>query len=249
MRDPRIPFLVPWSVLWHPPRPAFIRLPVAGSVSPFTDPRIPRDKTDRSIMARTRAADFEEKQQAILASAAAVFAELGTKKASMEQIAERSKVSKALLYHYYSSKNALIFDIIRSHLVELADSLERVLESARDKAPEERLRMAVHQILDCYRDADDKHKVQLSYGASLPDRQKAEIQLHERRIVTAVSQIILEIAPTLNDRKPLLKPVTMSLFGMLNWVYMWFRPDGAVSREEYANIATTLILSGVKEIH
>ncbi|MDO4230778.1 MAG: TetR/AcrR family transcriptional regulator [Lautropia sp.] len=200
-------------------------------------------------MARTRAADFEEKQQAILVNAAAVFAELGTKKASMEQIAERSKVSKALLYHYYSSKNALIFDIIHSHLVELADSLEQALENNKDLPPQQRLRIAVHQILDCYRDADDKHKVQLSYSASLPAKQKAEIQLIERRIVQAVSGVILEIAPTLNDRKPLLKPVTMSLFGMLNWVYMWFRPDGAVSREEYADIATTLILGGVKEIH
>lgn len=200
-------------------------------------------------MARTRAADFEEKQQAILVNAAAVFAELGTKKASMEQIAERSKVSKALLYHYYSSKNALIFDIIHSHLVELADSLEQALENNKDLPPQQRLRIAVHQILDCYRDADDKHKVQLSYSASLPAKQKAEIQLIERRIVRAVSSVILEIAPTLNDRKPLLKPVTMSLFGMLNWVYMWFRPDGAVSREEYADIATTLILGGVKEIH
>lgn len=200
-------------------------------------------------MARTRAADFEEKQQAILASAAAVFAELGTKKASMEQIAERSKVSKALLYHYYSSKNALIFDIIHSHLVELADSLEQALENNKDLPPQQRLRIAVHQILDCYRDADDKHKVQLSYSASLSAKQKTEIQLIERRIVRAVSGVILEIAPTLNDRKPLLKPVTMSLFGMLNWVYMWFRPDGAVSREEYADIATTLILGGVKEIH
>lgn len=167
----------------------------------------------------------------------------------MEQIAERSKVSKALLYHYYSSKNALIFDIIHSHLVELADSLEQALENNKDLPPQQRLRIAVHQILDCYRDADDKHKVQLSYSASLSAKQKTEIQLIERRIVRAVSGVILEIAPTLNDRKPLLKPVTMSLFGMLNWVYMWFRPDGAVSREEYADIATTLILGGVKEIH
>lgn len=166
----------------------------------------------------------------------------------MEQIAERSKVSKALLYHYYSSKNALIFDIIHSHLVELADALDRVLESSQDDDPQQRLRKLVHQILECYRDADDKHKVQLTYGASLPERQKAEIQLLERRIVGAVSRTILDVAPTLNDRKPLLKPVTMSLFGMLNWVYMWFRPNGSISREEYADIATTLILSGVKEI-
>lgn len=58
-------------------------------------------------MARTRAADFEEKQQGILRNAAAVFAELGIRKASMEQVAERSKVSKALLYHYYHFRDGV----------------------------------------------------------------------------------------------------------------------------------------------
>lgn len=199
-------------------------------------------------MARTRAADFEEKQQSILSNAAAVFAELGVKKASMEQIAERSKVSKALLYHYYPSKNALIFDVIRSHLIELGDALEATLEESREDPPETRLRKVVHQILECYRDADDKHKVQLNRGSSLSEEQTREMHVLERRIVDAVSSVILQVAPDLNERKPLLKPVTMSLFGMLNWVYMWFKPNGPISRSEYADLATTLILNGIKDI-
>jgi hypothetical protein len=40
----------------------------------------------------------------------------------------------------------------------------------------------------------------------------------------------------------------MSLFGMLNWVYMWFREGGPITREEYADIATTLMLGGVKDV-
>lgn len=200
-------------------------------------------------MARTRAADFEEKQQSILSNAAAVFAELGIRKASMEQVAERSKVSKALLYHYYHSKNALIFDVIRSHLVELGDALEAVQRATLDDDPEIRLRKMVHKILECYRDADDKHKVMLNRGSSLSEQQTREMHVLERRIANAVSGVILEIVPSINDRRPLLKPITMSLFGMLNWVYMWFRPDGPISREEYADLATTLILSGIKDVH
>ena len=57
-------------------------------------------------MARTRASDFEEKQHGLLMSAAAVFAEQGMEKASMAQVASQSNVSKALLYHYYPSKDA-----------------------------------------------------------------------------------------------------------------------------------------------
>ena len=70
-------------------------------------------------MARTRASDFAEKQQDLLRNAAAVIAEQGMDKASMSQIAERAGVSKALLYHYYPGKDALIFAIIRTHLAEV----------------------------------------------------------------------------------------------------------------------------------
>lgn len=200
-------------------------------------------------MARTRAADFEEKQRSILINAAAVFAEMGMEKASMAQIALRSKVSKALLYHYYPSKEALIFDIIHSHLEELDQALEVVEEDSRGEPAETRLRKLVRQILECYRDADDMHKVQLNRSGSLTEEQAQEINLLERRIVRRISGVIRDINPQLEENRPLLKPVTMSLFGMLNWVYMWFRPDGPVSREEYADIVTTLVLEGVKAIH
>ena len=70
-------------------------------------------------MARTRAQDFEEKQLAILDYAANVLATLGVDKASMSQIAGQARISKALLYHYYPSKDALVFAIIFTHLEEL----------------------------------------------------------------------------------------------------------------------------------
>jgi TetR/AcrR family transcriptional regulator len=46
----------------------------------------------------------------------------------------------------------------------------------------------------------------------------------------------------------LLKPVTMSLFGMLNWHYMWFRDKGPVSREDYADMVTTLLIEGAQAL-
>lgn len=89
-------------------------------------------------MARTRAADFEEKQRGILDKAAQVFAEQGMEKASMSQIASVAQVSKALLYHYCPSKDALIFAIIITRL----EGLDAAIEEADDPTlpPEQRLR-------------------------------------------------------------------------------------------------------------
>ena len=198
-------------------------------------------------MARTRAADFEEKQRVILDHAAQVFAEQGMEKASMSQIASVAQVSKALLYHYYPSKDALIFAIIMSHLEEL----DQAIEVADDPAlpSEKRLRKLVGAVLENYRGADNQHKVQLNATPALPDDQRAEIMAIERRIVRRFSSVLDQVNPALDSReRPLLMPVTMSLFGMMNWVYMWFRDGGRISREDYADVATTLILEGIKAV-
>ncbi|WP_417587045.1 TetR family transcriptional regulator [Pararhodobacter oceanensis] len=192
-------------------------------------------------MARTRAADFEDKQRAILQNAARVLAEQGMDKASMAQIAAQAGVSKALLYHYYASKDALIFDIIRSHLEELVMAVEGADDPALE--PRARLRALVGAVLENYRGADDTHKVQLNGTATLPEAERAELLAIERRIVRCFSRIIPLLRPDLEPR--LVMPVTMSLFGMMNWVYMWFKDGGPVTREDYAELATTLVLDGL----
>lgn len=195
-------------------------------------------------MARTRATDFADKQRAILASAAAVFAEAGMEKASMARIADQAQVSKALLYHYYPGKDALIFDIVRSHLQRLEEAVSQADDPAL--APPARLRRMVGAVLEIYRDADDAHQVQLNGTPGLPEAERTEIQAIERRIVRRFAAVLRQINPALDGPRPLLMPVTMSLFGMLNWVYLWFRDGGAISREEYAELATRLMLNGVE---
>lgn len=199
-------------------------------------------------MARTRAQDFEEKQRSILDKAAAVFAEQGMDKASMSQIASHAQVSKALLYHYYPGKDALLFAIIMTHLEELDDALTEA-DDDPSAAPDQRLRKLVGTVLEIYRGADNQHKVQLNAVGALNEEQRAEIHEVERRIVRRFSSVLDQINPSLgNKERPLLTPVTMSLFGMMNWMYMWFKEGGRISREDYADVATTLILEGIKSV-
>ncbi len=193
-------------------------------------------------MARTRAANFDEKRRSILDSAAAVFAKLGMERASMAQIAQENNVSKALLYHYYPSKDLLIFDIGRTHLIELEAA---IIEADRpDLEPRARLRHLIGGVLENYRTASNFHQVLLNGTGSLTEAQRLELREMERRIVKAFSDVLVDINPALADNRAGVTPVTMSLFGILNWVYTWFRPSGALSREGYADMVTALFLDG-----
>ncbi|RXT55395.1 TetR family transcriptional regulator [Bosea sp. Tri-44] len=193
-------------------------------------------------MARTRAADFDEKRRGILDSAAAVFATLGMERASMAQIAQENNVSKALLYHYYPSKDLLIFDIGRTHLVELEEAI--IAADRPDLEPRARLRHLIGGVLENYRTASNFHQVLLNGTGSLTDAQRSELRLMERRIIKAFSDVLVDINPALAENRAGVTPVTMSLFGILNWVYTWFRPSGALSREGYADMVTSLFLDG-----
>lgn len=196
-------------------------------------------------MARSRANDYDDKRQAILDRSAELFSAHGYDRASMNKIAEACGVSKANLYHYYKDKEGLLFDVIRFHLEELLE----VVETADDPGapPEARLRGLVAALLEAYRDADSQHNVQISSMRFLPHERQTELKRMERDLVTIFSSAVGGVAPHLKGTK-MLTPVTMSLFGMVNWHYLWFRSTGSVSRAEYADLVTRLIVDGARNV-
>lgn len=196
-------------------------------------------------MARPRAVDYDDKRNAILAAAAQAFADTGFDGASMNQIALACGVSKALLYHYYANKEQLLFDVIEAHLEDLVAAVTAV---PKDGDPEARLVRLCVAILEGYRDADAEHKVQINNLSRLPADKQDALKAMERTLVDAFAEAIVTTNPELGRDNRLLKPVTMSLFGMLNWHYLWFRPGGPVSRQEYAAIAARLIMAGSKSL-
>ncbi|TKT73194.1 TetR/AcrR family transcriptional regulator [Afipia massiliensis] len=196
-------------------------------------------------MARSRANDYDDKRQAILDRSAELFSAHGYDRASMNKIAEACGVSKANLYHYYKDKEGLLFDVIRFHLEELLE----VVETADDPGapPEARLRGLVAALLEAYRDADSQHNVQISSMRFLPQERQTELKRMERDLVTIFSSAVVGVAPHLKGTK-MLTPVTMSLFGMVNWHYLWFKSTGSVSRAEYADLVTRLIVDGARNV-
>jgi TetR/AcrR family transcriptional regulator len=196
-------------------------------------------------MARPLAADHDEKRRAILKAAARLFASRGFDRTSMNEIAGACGVSKALLYHYYENKDRLLFDIIRAHLDDLVAAVEAVEPGL---TPTARLRAIIAALLEAYRHADEEHQIQISDMKRLPEESKAELIELERRLVRLFSTTIASVAPALSGRREKLTPLTMNLFGMLNWKFMWFRENGPVRHEDFAELVTTMIEAAIKAV-
>ncbi len=191
-------------------------------------------------MARSRAPDYADKQKSILQRAATLFARFGYAGTSIGMIAEACGASKALLYHYYPDKEAILFGILHGHLETLIAAVE---EASTGGDAKDRLYSISAALLDSYRDAYAEHHIHVASLKLLPSGKQEILRGMERQLVGVFAEAISAAVPGIGHG-PFLKPLTMSLFGMLNWHYLWFREGGALSRDDYARLVSALIAAG-----
>ena len=199
-------------------------------------------------MARPIAKDYEFKRDHILNSAARLFAKEGFAGASMSALAQECKISKANIYHYYSGKDALLFDLLDSYLKALHQKLTSL--NLDGVPPEQKLFLLVREILLAYQGMDHQHQVQLNEMQHLPKAQQDILRSYQRDMISILRNVIAELAPAVAAKdKSKLHALTMSVFGMLNWFYMWNRQEGTEARENYAKVVTDLTLGGITSNH
>jgi len=160
-------------------------------------------------------------------------------------IAQACGVSNALLYHYYASKEEVLFDLLLHHLQDLVEVVETAIISTEDGRT--RLLAIASELLEAYRGADAEHQVQISCLKLLPTARQQILRDLERRLVAVTTRAIVHAIPTLGKDKHLIKATTMSFFAMLNWHYLWFRQGNGLTRGEYARLVTGLILEGTEK--
>ena len=190
-------------------------------------------------MARPQSPDYDKRREAILAAAAHLYARHGFHGASVSDLANACSTSKSLIYHYFPSKDDLLYAAMATHL----DALVAAAETAtRTGSAEERLRALTHAFMRLYVGAEDSHKVLLNELDNLPPERRAEVVAKQRRIIGAVEALVREIRPGAGE---LTLPLTMLFFGMINWTHTWFRSGGAVDADRLADVAVDLMLGGM----
>ena len=101
-------------------------------------------------------------------------------------------------------------------------------------APEARLRTLIERFMAAYASAQHQHRVLTEDVRFLPDPERAQVVAAERRVIAGFADAIVALRPELKGRA-LDKPLTMLLFGMMNWTFTWLRPDGPMSYAAFAD--------------
>jgi AcrR family transcriptional regulator len=178
-----------------------------------------------------RRRDPATKREAVLKTAAALFLETSYARTSMNDVAERLNITKPALYHYFDNKEDILLEcyrlgvgLIEGILTEIADHCGNGLQKVESFIRSYAMVMTVN-FGRCVMRLDE---------GDLTSQARAEVRSYKRKIDRRLRGFIQEgiedgsIAPC--DTKI----AAFAIAGAMNWVCMWYEPDGALPPEEIA---------------
>jgi AcrR family transcriptional regulator len=184
-----------------------------------------------------------DRRGSILSTAARLFAQRGFEATSLDAIADELGMHKATLYHYISSKQEVLYQI----LVQSFGDIDEVILAVQDKSRPviERLR---HFALALARAQNNEYGRCLTMVGARPleGDPSDKIRDFQRKLDSTVRALVKEGVGSgeLNACDPGL--VSAMLFGTLNWVPHWYRPEGRLTLDEVVNRFIDMLVHGIE---
>jgi AcrR family transcriptional regulator len=185
----------------------------------------------------------ELRRQQIVDAAVRVFFELGYEGASLRDLASRVGINKATVYHYFSSKEEILYHIVREVGSGLLEGVRQAAQ--RDDDPLAALEGMVRFQIEYMEGHLAEVKVLVEEKKSL----RAELLHATQDTESEILQLYKDTLGRCRERG-LIRPVQITtaafgILGQINWLYHWYRPDGPLSIQELSSQVVGLLLHGL----
>lgn len=191
-------------------------------------------------MPRVRAGDYDAKAQAILDSAAALFAKVGYPSAKMQDIAKACGATKSMLYHYFPTKDELLFAMLQEHLEKVIAGIEEL--GRQGGSAEGQFSALVVFYVQKSAQSRRRHTIAQNDVKYLPKAMQAPLFALEKRVCNLIAGQLRLLKPGLPGST--YKPYAMLLIGMLNGTDVWFKASGEIKMPELCERISRLFLRG-----
>lgn len=198
-----------------------------------------------SAVPNTRAGrpSAEQRRAEIVRLAAELFDREGYHQTSMERLAATAGVAKPTLYHYFSGKDAILEEIHREFIEPLIARHEmRLTTSLR---PRQLLLEAMGDVLELMETHRGHVRVFFEHHRELPPAAHGEVQARRDRYESLIEAVITQGVAEGEFRTVNTHLTTLALFGMCNWAYQWYRPDGPMRPREIAYLLWDVLERGI----
>jgi AcrR family transcriptional regulator len=185
---------------------------------------------------------YDQKLEFILRNAARIFAEKNYHSTTMRDISRATGVSLAGLYHYCKSKEELLFLIQDNCFGRVLERLEQRLCDVDD--PMNKLRIFIDNHLSFFAANMAEMKVLSHEADSLAGDLHTHVSTKKTKYTTLARTILAEIQQQQSNEQMDLTVATYALFGMMNWIYNWYDPQGKLKVSELVDNVTRLFLRG-----
>jgi TetR/AcrR family transcriptional regulator, cholesterol catabolism regulator len=193
----------------------------------------------------SEAVDPKQKLREICRIAARVFYEKGYDGASMQDIAEAVKLTKAGLYHHVGSKDRLLFEIMNYGMDILDESVLEKVKSIAD--PSEKLRQTIIGHINLVvRARDLEITVILHENRSLKGALRKKINARKKGYIHYLEDLIAQVQEQ-SGHKHVISPelAAFNLLGIINWLYQWYHPDGPITQKELTHGCVEFFFRGL----
>lgn len=170
-----------------------------------------------------------------MAAAGRVFAERGYEGATMADVAREAGFSKAGVYHYYASKEDLLYGLLRVSLEQVLEDLTKA-DPGEEVEPRRRLGVLIETYVRSFSSRLRVMTPLLLRLELLRPEWRDEVKAAERRIVDRLAGAIGGVDSSLPPRT-----VAFLVLGAANWSYYWYDPAGDVSVDDLARGAADLV--------
>lgn len=176
------------------------------------------------------------KYEKILKVAAALIRQKGYNGASLQEIANKVRIHKSTIFHYFKNKEELLLRILEESVDEVTSDLRRIVNNNNLK-PEEKLKDAFdNHLCSMLEKHSDNVNAYLYELRNLSEKNRNIYLGKRKRYEKDFERIIKEMKAEGFFRGLNTKMVTYGILGMLNWVAKWYKKEGPLSPKEISDI-------------
>lgn len=186
------------------------------------------------------------KKREICEKAMELFCERGYDNTPMSHIAKAVGASKAILCHYFSNKEELLFFIIdRSMEEKLSPILDHVAAVAD---PEEKLRYFIKKYT-LLLSSDRQSRIVLHEAHRLDPQHSKIIKARHLRVYQLIHDAIAQMESQGKLKAPHKAFATFAAIGMCSWIFYWFDYERKEMGDQLSETFVDLFFNSILNAH
>jgi len=179
----------------------------------------------------------------VRSAAVQLFAEYGYHAAPLRDIARIAGIQAASIYYHYANKEALLVEIMETHMRQLNANLERILREYHD--PQQRLYEAIANHIRLHTTYKSEFFIIDTEIRALEGNNRAYILSLRDHYEKLVQELLQDGMKQGVFRPSDVKVASYALIAMCTEVSTWFRPNGRLSVQQVIEIYHQLITQGL----